>query len=128
MINSKSFGFKNRLMSVQKQPCLNLLRADTEEEIVGILKVEGYWEEPTVWRLFGDRENNFSTIGNQQSRPEAALTEKVVNAIDARLMCECMKGGINPRSEAAPVSIREAVAWFMSGRTIGTRSRTKRGR
>jgi hypothetical protein len=115
-------------MSVQKQPCLNLLRADTEEEIVGILKVEGYWEEPTVWRLFGDRENNFSTIGNQQSRPEAALTEKVVNAIDARLMCECMKGGINPRSEAAPVSIREAVAWFMSGRTIGTRSRTKRGR
>ena len=63
-------------MSAPKQLCMNLLRADTEEEVVAILKVAGYWETPNVWRLFGDRENNFSTIGNQQSRPEAALTEK----------------------------------------------------
>ena len=43
-----------------------------------ILKVEGYWEKQADWRLFGDRENNFSTIGNQQSCPEAAAHEKLV--------------------------------------------------
>lgn len=109
-------------MSTLKQLCLNLLRADTEEEVVAILKVAGYWETPNVWRLFGDRENNFSTIGNQQSRPEAALTEKVVNAIDARLMCECMSRGINPTSGAAPGSIKDAVAQFIAGKPAGATS------
>ena len=109
-------------MSTPQQLCLNLLHADTEEEVIAILKAAGYWEAPDVWRLFGDRENNFSTIGNQQSRPEAALTEKVVNAIDARLMCGCMSRGIIPTSGKAPSSIRDAVAQFISGKPAGTSS------
>ena len=57
-------------------------------------------------------ENNFSTIGNRQSRSDAALIEKLVNSVDARLMNESMVRGVGPESERAPKSIREAVAEF----------------
>ena len=106
-------------MSTNEQLCLNLLRADTEEEVIAILKAAGFWDKSECWRLFGDRENNFSTIGNQQSRPEAALTEKVVNAIDARLMCECMVRGVDPVSGKAPETIKDAVAQLISGMSVG---------
>ncbi len=62
---------------------LALLKADSEGEAVGILKSSGFWDDQTVWRLYGDNDGNYATIGNQQSRPEAALVEKVVNAVDA---------------------------------------------
>jgi len=95
-----------------KRLALSLLRADTEEEVMEILEKQGYWDDWKVWRLFGDREGNYATIGNQASRPEAALTEKIVNSIDARLMNECLVRGIDPASSKAPKSIREAVAVF----------------
>lgn len=94
-----------------------LLKADSEEDVVSILKKAGYWDYYNSWRLIGDREGNYSTIGNQQSRSEAALTEKLINSIDARLMSECMVAGIHPESEKAPQSIREAVARFFEGKT-----------
>lgn len=59
-----------------------------------------------------DRETNFNTIGNQQSRPDAALVEKIVNAVDARLMNECLVRGIDPEGLFAPKSIHEAGAQF----------------
>jgi len=101
-----------------KKLCLNLLRADSEEEVISLLSHKGYWDEPKVWRLIGDREGNYSTIGNQQSKPEAALTEKVINAIDARLMNECLVSGIHPESAEAPRSVREAVSRFFEGRRV----------
>jgi hypothetical protein len=98
--------------------CLALIHADSEAKVVGILTAADLWENRRVWRLYGDRENNFSTIGNQQNRPDAALVEKLVNSVDARLMHECLANGINPESPAAPRSIRDAVAkFFESGRT-----------
>ena len=77
---------------------------------------------------------HFSIIGNQQSRPEAALVEKIVNSVDARLMNQCLVQGIDPTSSAAPCSIRHAVAQFFedkeivaqSGGTIRDWARTKR--
>ena len=96
----------------KRELCLALMRADSEAEVVRILIDAGYWDNKRVWRLYGDRENNFSTIGNQQNRPDAALVEKLINSIDARLMHECLARGINPESSAAPQSIRNAVAMF----------------
>jgi len=52
----------------------------------------------------------------KQSRPEAALVEKIVNAVDARLMNECLIRGIDPASRAAPPSIRHAVSRFFENR------------
>ncbi|MCX8090130.1 MAG: hypothetical protein N3I86_04220 [Verrucomicrobiae bacterium] len=54
----------------KKELCLALLRADSEAEVIQILSEAGFWDNPRVWRLYGDRENNFSTIGNQQNKPE----------------------------------------------------------
>jgi hypothetical protein len=48
-----------------------------------------------VWRYFDDNENNFSDIGNQQSEATAALIEKIVNSVDARLMNACWQAGID---------------------------------
>jgi hypothetical protein len=95
-----------------KQLCLSLMKADTEDEVITILKKVGYWEDHSVWRFYGDIENNYSTIGNQQARPDAALIEKLVNSVDARLMNECLIRGVDPTSPSAPQSIQEAVAAF----------------
>jgi hypothetical protein len=92
--------------------CMSLMKADTEDAVIDLLKGAGLWDEGVAWRFFGDQENNFSTIGNQQSRSDAALIEKLVNSVDARLMNECMVRGVDPESGRAPKSIREAVAEF----------------
>jgi len=90
--------------------CLDLMKADEEDTVVQILREAGFWDRQEAWRYYGDNENNFSTIGNQQSSPEAALVEKIVNAIDARLMNECMIKGMDPEGKDAPGNIEEAVA------------------
>ena len=98
-----------------KALCDKLLLAESEETIIQTLKEAGYWDDPTVWRPYGDLENNYGTIGNQQSEAVAALVEKVVNAIDARLTNECLVRGENPESPEAPQSIREAVHRYFGG-------------
>jgi hypothetical protein len=95
-----------------KALCLALMKADSEQEVIDLLKGAGLWDDKKLWRFYGDYENNYNTIGNQQGRPDAALVEKVVNAVDARLMNECLVRGINPEGPQAPQSIRQAVAMF----------------
>jgi hypothetical protein len=99
-----------------KTLCLSLIEADNEDEVVSILKKHSLWDDPLKWRLYGDRPGNFATIGNQQSRPEAALVEKVVNSVDARLMNACLVAKVDPATEDAPQSIKHAVARFFEGR------------
>ncbi|MCC7050107.1 MAG: hypothetical protein IT562_25615 [Alphaproteobacteria bacterium] len=97
--------------------CVSLLNAETEEEAVGALRKAGYWDNPTVWRYYGDVENNWGQGGNQQSLAEAALVEKIVNSVDARLINECLERGIDPKGADAPKNIREAVSRFFEGGT-----------
>lgn len=99
-----------------RELCLQLMRADTEEEVVSILTEAGYWQEPRSWRYLGGIDNNFSSIGNQQSEAIAALVEKIVNGVDSRLINACFEAGTDPTSAAAPESIREAVAKFYEER------------
>lgn len=96
--------------------CRQLMRADTEDEVVRILQTAELWEDKDLWRYLSDNENNFSSIGNQQSEAIAALTEKLINGVDARLMNECKLNGIDPESSEAPRSIRLAVADFFEER------------
>jgi hypothetical protein len=102
--------------------CISLIKADTETEVIALLKKDGYWDKRGAWRFYGDYENNYNTIGNQQSRPDAALVEKLVNSVDARLMNECLSQGNNPESPTAPQSIREAVALFFESNKTPTRT------
>ena len=94
--------------------CLALMHADSEDVVIALLRDAGYWDRPEVWRHYGDMENNWGTIGNQQSRPEAALVEKLVNSVDAHLIQACRLAGIDPEGRHAPSTIREAVAQFFS--------------
>jgi len=97
-----------------KTLCLNLLKAETENEVIGLLKKLGYWDNPKYWAYYGDNENNFSIIGNQQSLPETALVEKLINSVDAVLMRECLRRNINPEGEEAPKSIENAQKEFFN--------------
>ena len=92
-----------------KTLCDRLLYAEDEDTMVRTLKDAGYWDDDAAWRPYGDLDNNYGTIGNQQSEAVAALVEKIVNAIDARLVNECLARGDDPESLDAPNSIREAV-------------------
>ena len=95
-----------------RQLCEALIRAETERDVVDLLRDAEYWDKPELWRHYGDVENNWGQSGNQQSLAEAALAEKVVNAIDARLINECLVREIDPKSASAPKTIRSAIAQF----------------
>ncbi|MBI5214717.1 MAG: hypothetical protein HY960_03085 [Ignavibacteriae bacterium] len=95
-----------------KDLCLALVHCETEDEIIEILKREKYWDRPENWQLFGDDENNYSIIGNQQNKPESAIVEKIINSVDAMLMGECLRQDINPESQDAPQSIKDALVKY----------------
>jgi hypothetical protein len=98
--------------------CMALVRANSAQQVIQLLKDAGYWDDPAAWRLFGDNENNFSTIGNQQNSSDAALVEKLVNSIDAVLTDECYAQQIHPESGDAPKGVQEAVEKFF-GKGLG---------
>lgn len=95
-----------------KELALKLARAEKEEEIVALLRSLGYWDDNRYWRPFGDNDNNYSIIGSQQSKPDAALVEKFVNSVDAILMKECMIRNIEMTGSDAPTSIADALKRF----------------
>ena len=97
-----------------KNLCLNLVYCESEKDVINLLKNEGYWDDSSIWRYYGDNENNFATIGNQQSRPEAAIVEKIINSVDAVLMSECLRRGVNPESSEAPKSIINALETYFN--------------
>jgi len=91
--------------------CADLIRADHEDEIVGILTHHGLDEEE-LWLPLGGIENNLSIAGNQQSSATAALVEKVVNSIDSMLLSECLRRGFDPESPEAPSSMVDAAMTY----------------
>jgi hypothetical protein len=64
------------------------------------------------WAPYGDNQNFFGAIENQQASPIPALVEKITNSIDAILMRKCYESGIPPKSSEAPKSMEEAVQKF----------------
>ncbi len=95
-----------------KELAIRLSFCESEKAVIDLLKLEKYWDDPKYWRAFGDNDNNWSTIGNQQSEADSALVEKLVNSIDAMLMKECLKRGIDPASSLAPNSIASALETY----------------
>jgi len=91
-----------------KKLTLALVQAETERAIVDILDKANLWSDNKVWKEVDESSGNWSTIGNQQSAPDTALVEKIINSVDAMLMKECLSRGIEPTSPKAPKSIAEA--------------------
>ena len=95
--------------------CMALAKSDGASEIKAILKAEGHWDNPSAWRDYGDKANNYSTIGNQQSQPINALIEKLINAGDSILTSKVKEAGIDPEdSSSAPTSMKEAKKDFLN--------------
>lgn len=95
-----------------KTLCIRLAYADSETEVISLLKKAGYWDNNQSWIHYGGRENNFSTIGNQQSKADQALVEKLINSIDTTFLAECYKQKVDPESNEAPQSISDAMIRF----------------
>lgn len=94
-----------------------LLHAEVENEADEILRRAGFdLQNESSWRPLGDMENNFSTVGNQQTEATAALVEKIINGIDAELMAECFRARIDPEGPDAPKTMTEAVERFFGVR------------
>lgn len=97
-----------------KELCLELMKADTEKEVVELLQNAQFWDREEAWRWFGDEEYSFAAVGNQQSHSEQAIVEKLINSIDAKLICEARLAGYLPSSGSenqrpdTPKSISEA--------------------
>lgn len=93
--------------------CFDLIQADSEEQVIEILKKHGFWDDPSLWRFYGDRPRNWATVGGQQSRPDHALVEKLTNAIDTKLIAAAQIAG-RMEGPDAPASIFEARDMFFS--------------
>tara|TARA_B100001540_G_C15804041_1_gene641234 strand:+ start:686 stop:2992 length:2307 start_codon:yes stop_codon:yes gene_type:complete len=93
---------------------MSLLKSDDENEVKDILIKNNLWDSDVNWRLYGDRENNYSTIGNQQSNAEAAIVEKIINSVDAVLIKKCKDNDIDPASVDAPKSIVDALEKYFN--------------
>ena len=61
--------------SDEKELCLKLLKSETEEEVKDVLKKYGYWDDRSLWKPYGDIQNNRSIVSSQQSSAVAALAE-----------------------------------------------------
>ena len=88
--------------------CTQLMHADSEAEVIALLKKMGYWEDSTCWRFYGDKPKNWGTVGGQQSRAEQALIEKVMNSIDTKLIAAARLRGLPLSGSEAPQSVAEA--------------------
>ena len=77
-------------------------------EVVAILAKAGLWSDPTAWRDLGDEPENYSTVGSQQARAEQALIEKLVNAVDTKLIAAALQHHVNPESSSAPQTMLAA--------------------
>ena len=86
-----------------------LYSASREEAVTKIIKDHPELSDRDNWYPYGGNESNFGVVENQQAAPLPALVEKITNSIDAILMKECQKRGVDPTSEEAPNSIAEAV-------------------
>jgi len=108
-----------------------LLRAEDESDADEFLRRAGYGlENGNAWFPLGGMENNFSTVGNQQTEATAALVEKIINGIDANLMAECFREGIDPEGFDSPVTMAAAVEQFFDVRggllaNLGAQRRTE---
>jgi len=90
-----------------------LLRAEDEGSVTDILRQAGLLDDEAQWLPLGGMENNFGIVGNQQTDATAALAEKIINSIDAVLLLEAFKRGVDPEGSQAPGSMGEAVEQFL---------------
>ena len=92
---------------------LKLLSASSAEEIDDFFMNDSLFNriDKENWKPLGSK-TNLSLIENLNKDPINALIEKIINSIDHLLIKECKLKGINPESNDAPKTMREAAEKF----------------
>ena len=62
-----------------------LLYSQNVKELTDILKKYNLWDNESIWRFYGDVDNNVGQVHGQQSQPVKAFVEEITNSIDALL-------------------------------------------
>jgi hypothetical protein len=107
------------LSGVTETLLTELLHAEEVQEVEQALKRHGYLDDSISWRAVGDLIDNVAIVHAQANSANAALAEKVTNAIDAVLTNACLESGRPLRGDGAPQSYNEAVAEFFFKKPTG---------
>lgn len=94
----------------------SLMAAQTEDAVTEIIMGDPVLSDPANWRPYGGPQAA-GIFFNQQSNPTAALADKLINCIDARLTRECLRRGVDPEGPLAPQTMAEAVQAFFGVRS-----------
>lgn len=86
----------------------HLIEAQSEAQVDKIIEMFPALGKRENWVPYGGQSINWDRIGNQQAEPTSALTEKIINAIDAMLMSKCTEAGYSLTGKDAPQTMHEA--------------------
>ncbi|MCS0823924.1 hypothetical protein NX029_08070 [Cytobacillus firmus] len=86
---------------------------EKSQDLIFFLEKKGFWNDEKVWRYLGDTENNYSSIGNQQSHPVSSIVEKVVNSFDAILMNTGKMMGVDLYNIQDPTKTKENILKYI---------------
>jgi len=92
-----------------------LIAAQSEDGVTQIIATSPVLSDEANWRQYGGS-HVAGIFFNQQSNPTAALADKLINCIDARLTRECLSRGIDPEGPLAPQTMAAAVEAFFGVR------------
>ena len=113
-----------------KRLCLNLMKADSQKEIESIIRNhnESWWNNLGYWRNLGDNPSNLGSIDNKME-PAMAIVEKITNSVDAILVKECLKMGIDPKVKSSdrPETMQKAIEKFIEPGNIRDWHTKRRG-
>ncbi|HWF64701.1 MAG TPA: hypothetical protein VN685_08830, partial [Rhizomicrobium sp.] len=79
----------------QKDICLRLLAAESENAVLKIIGSVSEMQASANWKPLDGRETNFNITGNQASDGGKALTELMTNMVDAVLTKHAYLKGID---------------------------------
>ena len=51
--------------SSKKKLCMDLMLAQSSKQAVDLLKNNNLWDDPKLWRFYGDKPGSWGTINNQ---------------------------------------------------------------
>ena len=104
-----------------KKFALSLVGAESEQEVDEVLNTYGFKDDENAWCTLGDENTGEGgVVSNQQSDPERALIEKIINSIDAVLIKEATEKYGDSHHKDVPQSMEKAVCEFFNVGNINT--------
>ena len=106
-------------MEKQQDLCMKILRAESEEEVLQIIKNNAGMAKKENWRFIDNRDTNFNIVKNQATTGGKAATELITNMVDAMLTKHCLEKGVDPKGKKAPKTMYDAVDKFVQNMNGG---------